>query len=140
MKSGWLRLLSWLAELKDKGVKRMAAFTVICPDCESKSIIAKTNRKHKMLADVYCTCSNPECGHRFVANVTFSHTLCPGALTHGKIMQIIMSGITPDQRANAIEWLKTAQEKDAQEAKARMPDPTKPVVTRRKHANYVAGQ
>ncbi|WP_413481714.1 ogr/Delta-like zinc finger family protein [Serratia proteamaculans] len=92
-----------------------------------------------MLADVYCTCSNPECGHRFVANVMFSHTLCPSALSHAKVMQILMSGITPEQRDDACGWLKTAQEKRAHEAKAR-PDPTKPVVTQRRHANYVAGQ
>ncbi|ATM77579.1 transcriptional regulator [Serratia fonticola] len=118
----------------------MRVFTAVCPDCESKAIISKTNRKHKLIADLYCTCSNPECGHRFVANVTFSHTLCPSALTHGLMMQSLINGIAPDQRANAIEWLKAAQEKEAQEAKARVPDPTKPVVTRRRHANYVAGQ
>ncbi|HGE8503009.1 Ogr/Delta-like zinc finger protein [Serratia ureilytica] len=118
----------------------MRAFTVTCPDCESKAIISKTNRKHKMLADVYCTCSNPECGHRFVANVTFSHTLCPSALTHGQMIQSLLKGITPDQRADTIGWLKAAQEKEIQEAKASVSDLTKPIVTRRRHANYVAGQ
>lgn len=86
----------------------MRTFTVVCPDCESKAIISKTNRKHKMLADVYCTCSNPECGHRFVANVTFSHTLCPSALTHGQMIQSLLRGITPEQRADTIGWLKAA--------------------------------
>lgn len=118
----------------------MRTFTVVCPDCESKAIISKTNRKHKMLADVYCTCSNPECGHRFVANVTFSHTLCPSALTHGQMIQSLLKGITPEQRADTIGWLKAAQDQESQEAKDRVPDPIKPVVTRRKHADYVAKQ
>lgn len=59
-------------------------------------VVTKTIRKHKMFADVYCTCSNPECGHRFVANVTFSHTLCPSALTHGQMIQRLprINGLT----------------------------------------------
>ncbi|QPS19803.1 hypothetical protein [Serratia plymuthica] len=40
-------------------------------------------------------------------------------------MQTLMSGITPDQRAETIGWLKAVQEKVIQEAKARGPDPTK---------------
>ncbi|RTF40771.1 ogr/Delta-like zinc finger family protein [Serratia marcescens] len=118
----------------------MRTFTVVYPDCESKAIISKTNRNHKMLADVYCTCSNPECGHRFVANVTFSHTLCPSALTDGQMIQSLLKGITPEQRADTIGWLKAAQDKETQEAKDRVLDPTKPVVTRRKHADYAAKQ
>lgn len=104
------------------------------------AVISKTNCKHKMLANVFCTCSNPECGHWFVANVTFSHTLCPSALTHGQMIQSLLKGITPDQRADTIGWLKAAQEKEIQEAKARVPAPTEPIVTRRRNANYVAGQ
>ena len=29
---------------------------------------------------LYCSCNNPECGHTFVMEVTFSHTLSPSAM------------------------------------------------------------
>jgi hypothetical protein len=30
-------------------------------------------------ARLYCQCSSPHCGHTWVANLTFSHTLSPSA-------------------------------------------------------------
>lgn len=32
------------------------------------------------LKQLYCSCNNPECGHTFVMEVTFSHTLSPSAM------------------------------------------------------------
>ncbi|ASL93802.1 transcriptional regulator [Serratia marcescens] len=113
----------------------MRVLKMICPDCASKAIIQKTNRKHRHLSDIYCVCSNWECGHRFVVNATFSHTLVPSALTHGQIMQSFVNSVTPEQRTEAIEWLKAAQEAEREEAKAMLPDPNKPIVTRHRHAN-----
>lgn len=51
------------------------------PECMSVATVRKTNRKHPKLSDVYCYCSNVECGHTFVMNVSFSHTISPSALS-----------------------------------------------------------
>ncbi len=78
---------------------------VICPECESSSVIKKTVRKHPQLSDVYCACNNVECGHTFVVNMTFSHTLSPSALTGAKVIKTMIDMMTPEQRAVAKELL-----------------------------------
>lgn len=79
---------------------------VICPECESNSVIKKTVRKHPHLSDVYCACNNVECGHTFVVNMTFSHTLSPSALTGDKAVKTMIDMITPKQKAMIKELLR----------------------------------
>ncbi len=59
----------------------MRVLKIECPECGSKAVIRKTNRKHRQIADIYCACADVECGHTFVMNLTFSHTLSPSAKT-----------------------------------------------------------
>ncbi|EJD1095208.1 ogr/Delta-like zinc finger family protein, partial [Salmonella enterica] len=46
----------------------MKMMRMYCPTCQAVARIGKTNRKHPQLYDVYCYCSNVECGHSFVMN------------------------------------------------------------------------
>ena len=55
----------------------MRVMKVYCPVCEARAVIKKTARKHKELSDLYCACTDVECGHTFVMNMTFSHTISP---------------------------------------------------------------
>lgn len=57
----------------------MRLMVIYCPVCDARAVIKKTARKHKELSDLYCACTDVECGHTFVMNVTFSHTLSPSA-------------------------------------------------------------
>ncbi len=41
----------------------MRVLKIECPECGSKAVIRKTNRKHRQIADIYCACSDVECGH-----------------------------------------------------------------------------
>ncbi len=41
----------------------MRVLKIECPECGSKAVIKKTNRKHRKIADIYCACSDVECGH-----------------------------------------------------------------------------
>ncbi|WP_343102971.1 ogr/Delta-like zinc finger family protein, partial [Escherichia coli] len=50
----------------------MKMMRMYCPTCQAVARIGKTNRKHPQLYDVYCYCSNVECGHSFVMNVAFA--------------------------------------------------------------------
>ncbi|MDK1191555.1 ogr/Delta-like zinc finger family protein [Cronobacter dublinensis] len=71
----------------------------------------KTNRKHPQLADVYCQCSNMECGHTFVMNVSFSHTISPSALAgQGRIKELIDS-LGENERKKALALLQAAEKK-----------------------------
>ncbi|NRB24052.1 ogr/Delta-like zinc finger family protein [Shewanella sp.] len=71
---------------------------VICPDCGSKAIIGKTNRLSPAHADLYCSCTEPECGHTFVANLSFSHTLSPSARTSSALVTELARAMDPTQR------------------------------------------
>jgi hypothetical protein len=55
--------------------------------CESDATDAATpppyNGGSQITQDVkqlYCSCNNPQCGHGFVMNLAFSHTLSPSAV------------------------------------------------------------
>jgi len=71
--------------------------------------LGKTNRKHPQLYDVYCYCSNVECGHSFVMNVAFSHSVSPSALNgQGRVKELI-DAIPPEERRKALKLLLAAQ-------------------------------
>lgn len=84
----------------------MRVLKIKCPDCGSQAIIKKTNRKHREIADIYCACADVECGHTFVMNLTFSHTLSPSAKTGDAMMQQIISSMSPAQKQMAFDLLK----------------------------------
>lgn len=84
----------------------MRVMKVVCPECNSKAIIRKTVRKHRHISDIYCACADVECGHTFVLNMTFSHTLSPSAKTSDKLLQTVIENLSPKQRQIAFELLK----------------------------------
>ena len=72
----------------------MRVLKIECPECGSKAVIRKTNRKHRQIADIYCACADVECGHTFVMNLTFSHTLSPSAKTGDVLVQRHLLALT----------------------------------------------
>ena len=84
----------------------MRVLEVKCPECEAKAVIRKTNRKHRQIADIYCACTDVECGHTFVMNLTFSHTISPSAKTGDAMLQQIIASMSPDQKQMAFDLLK----------------------------------
>ncbi|MCG9554567.1 ogr/Delta-like zinc finger family protein [Vibrio sp. Isolate31] len=71
---------------------------VICQECGEKARIQKSNRISAGYSDLYCSCSDPECGHSFVMNLTFSHTLSPSAKTTSQLAFEMVKALAPDQR------------------------------------------
>lgn len=76
----------------------MRVMKVICPECGQNSIIRKTARKHRQLSDLYCACTDVECGHTFVMNLTFSHTLSPSAKNQGSLLRGLVDSLKGDDR------------------------------------------
>ncbi|HDY7702278.1 TPA: ogr/Delta-like zinc finger family protein [Vibrio vulnificus] len=72
---------------------------VICPECGEKSRIQKSNRISASYSDLYCSCSDPECGHTFVMNLSYSHTLSPSAKTTKQLTFNMVKALTPEHRA-----------------------------------------
>jgi len=71
---------------------------VLCPECGVKSRIQKTNRISISYADLYCSCSDAECGHSFVMNLSFSHTLSPSAMGASQLTAALLKNLTPVQQ------------------------------------------
>ncbi|HGN2829746.1 TPA: ogr/Delta-like zinc finger family protein [Proteus mirabilis] len=83
----------------------MRVLTIYCPECGEKAMIKKSNRKHKELTDLYCACRDPLCGHTFVLNLTFSHTLSPSAKKQNALLLAMIKNLSPQQREKALTLL-----------------------------------
>ncbi|MEW5713892.1 ogr/Delta-like zinc finger family protein [Pseudomonas sp. SB113] len=59
---------------------------VTCKICGEKGRIASRDELSLEFARLYCQCSSPHCGHTWVANLTFSHTLSPSAQTADRLL------------------------------------------------------
>ena len=66
--------------------------------CGKKSIIGKRHQLSVDYANLYCSCTDPECGHSFVVNVSFSHTLSPSAKNTSEIVSALAKALSPEQR------------------------------------------
>ncbi|EJN4466407.1 ogr/Delta-like zinc finger family protein, partial [Escherichia coli] len=69
------------------------------------AVIRKTDWKTPELADLYCACSDVECGHTFVCTMTFSHTLSPGARSGRNMVKFLVDAMRPEDRRYALELL-----------------------------------
>ncbi|EET6467856.1 TPA: ogr/Delta-like zinc finger family protein [Escherichia coli] len=83
----------------------MRIFKARCPDCGAPAVIRKTDWKTLELADLYCACSDVECGHTFVCTMTFSHTLSPGARSGRNMVKFLVDAMRPEDRRYALELL-----------------------------------
>lgn len=71
---------------------------ILCTICGKKAVIGKTDRLSIAYTNLYCSCTDPECGHTFVTNVSFSHTISPSAKTTTEIVMALAKVLSPDQR------------------------------------------
>lgn len=53
---------------------------IICDRCHGKARICSRREVTPQFTKLYCACNTPECGHAFVMNLEFAHTLSPSAL------------------------------------------------------------
>lgn len=87
---------------------------VICIECGVRGRISKTNWLSENVADLYCQCTDAECGHRWVSTLAYSHTLTPSRRRAGDVLVTLLS-LPREQRAalaNAInQQLATEQTK-----------------------------
>ncbi|ASK02646.1 ogr/Delta-like zinc finger family protein [Salmonella enterica subsp. enterica serovar Newport] len=87
------------------GAMDMRVMKVYCPVCEARAVIKKTARKHKELSDLYCACTDVECGHTFVMNMTFSHTISPSAKSSDALIATICNSLDMQQKQLMLKFL-----------------------------------
>jgi hypothetical protein len=103
MSADKLKSASLLALACGGGIMRI--FKINCPECGSPATIRKSDWKDKKLADLYCACSEVECGHTFVFNATFSHSLSPSGLTGNKLVKFLIDQLKPGEKQFALDLL-----------------------------------
>lgn len=75
-----------------------------CHCCGAHAVIEKTARKTDQFADVYYRCTRLECGHTWVMNLTYSHTLVPSGLDNG-VLKLLIERMRPEEKQMALELL-----------------------------------
>ncbi|WP_027721214.1 ogr/Delta-like zinc finger family protein [Maridesulfovibrio zosterae] len=53
---------------------------VYCIKCGYVGRIESSSQEAETVKRLYCCCTNPECGHSWAMELSFSHTLSPSAL------------------------------------------------------------
>lgn len=69
---------------------------VICPECSQKGRITKTNKMSLQVSDLYCQCTDAECGHTWVSRLSYSHTLSPSARTSEQLVLHLARNLSPE--------------------------------------------
>lgn len=78
----------------------MRAFKIHCGKCNERANIRKTVWTTYEVGNLYCACTNVECGHTFVMSISFSHTLSPSALDTDGVVKTLIDCLSPEQRKN----------------------------------------
>ncbi|WP_027179787.1 ogr/Delta-like zinc finger family protein [Maridesulfovibrio bastinii] len=71
-----------------------------CNKCGSVARIESSSQEAGTYKKLYCSCRNPECGHTFVMDLTFSHTLSPSALDLPEQLRQKIQKVEPAEQAN----------------------------------------
>ncbi|WP_279716785.1 ogr/Delta-like zinc finger family protein [Chelonobacter oris] len=82
---------------------------IFCNVCGSKARINRTVRGHSDFNELYCTCNNPECRHKFVMSLEFSRTTTASLLIKNAILSHLISCLSEDEKQEIIRALKTSK-------------------------------
>lgn len=82
---------------------------ILCKECNSKAIIQKTERLTPEYNRLYCTCKNFECGHRFVLELTYSHSLKPSKLKEKNAFAHLVAYLSQEEKQNIYKLLNQDQ-------------------------------
>ncbi|WP_426697756.1 ogr/Delta-like zinc finger family protein [Aeromonas hydrophila] len=79
---------------------------VFCKECGQRGRITKTNRLSDEVSDLYCQCTDAECGHSWVATLSFTHTLSPSAKTTSQLVLSLIGSLSSAGRKSVLVGLK----------------------------------
>lgn len=71
---------------------------VFCRECGALGRITKTHRFSLDTADLYCQCTDAECGCSWVAQMSYSHQLSPSGRTTTQLALSLINSLSPDVR------------------------------------------
>jgi ribosomal protein S27E len=71
---------------------------VNCKECGSKSTIQARNNLSEIVAELYCSCKDPHCGHTFVMQLAYSHTLNPPKSKNDQMVLDLLASMPSSER------------------------------------------
>lgn len=78
---------------------------VNCKSCGEKGRIVSREELSLEYVRLYCQCSSVECGHTWVANLTFSHTLSPSAQAVDRLLFDRLRSLPREKQRDLFEQL-----------------------------------
>jgi len=81
---------------------------VYCKCCGAKGRIVSRDELSLEFVRLYCQCSSPHCGHTWVANLTFSHTLSPSAQAVDRLLFDRLRSLSKGQQRDLFDQLGVA--------------------------------
>lgn len=79
------------------------AMQVDCPECYGTAIIHSRKQLDIKMSKLYCSCKNPLCGHTFVMDLSFSHTLSPSGKQADNLILNMLKAMPIEQRELLIQ-------------------------------------
>lgn len=77
----------------------MGALKQICKFCGHKGVIQKSDQQTPEYSRLYVVCRNPECGHKWVMDLTYSHTTQESKLTRDGILDYLLNSLPKESLA-----------------------------------------
>lgn len=78
---------------------------VYCKVCGQKGRIASRDELSLEFARLYCQCNSVQCGHTWVANLTFSHTVSPSAQAVDRLLFDRLRSLSKVQQRDLFDQL-----------------------------------
>lgn len=69
-----------------------------CKVCKGKAIVNARKELDVTMSQLYCSCKDPECGHTFVMDLCFSHTLSPSASQAKEVVVSFLRALPDTER------------------------------------------
>ncbi|MGQ3824276.1 ogr/Delta-like zinc finger family protein [Pseudomonas alliivorans] len=78
---------------------------IYCTTCGHKGRISSREEVTRAYVKLYCQCLDANCGHTWVANLTFSHTLRPSGQQLDVMLFDRLRDLTPDKQRELFDQL-----------------------------------
>ena len=78
---------------------------VYCKSCGEKGRIISRDELSLEFARLYCQCNSPQCGHTWVTNLTFCHTLSPSAQAVDRLLFDRLRSLSKVQQRDLFDQL-----------------------------------
>jgi len=76
---------------------------VECPECFRPAVVSSRKRMSEQVTNLYCSCSDPECGASFVSSLSFSHILSPSRKQSQNVIAEWLAKLSPADRATLLK-------------------------------------